>query len=420
MTMPSISDPDNLAAQHSSNLPLDALPITIRQFVVECAASLTAAPELVAIPALVVTAAAIGNSRVIRLKQDWTERPAIYAAVVSPSGTRKTPALKRAVTPLQDLDTNEKRSWAADTTVEQLARLLQRNPRGLIVIQDELTAWVKAMNQYKPKGTDREFYLSAWSDAPVKIDRVGDSQPVALSIPHPYLSVVGCIPPDAVTQLRADEGGEDGFLPRLLFSYPEPLQVRWTDRVVSEHVRQAYGNLIKQLFDLSYEGDPTCLPVTPSASSRFIEWFNAHGIEMESPGLEPFLRASYSKLHSYCARLALIHALAINPNTDTVDVCSIDAAIKLVGYFKDQARKVLPIIGKSQLTEVERCKGEIQRKLSVCRRMKKRDLQRGSAFDTQVFKQAWDGLTCPAVVTDSEGMARLWEPTNRQAAVRST
>lgn len=55
--------------------PMESLPESIRQFATACAASLSAPAELVATPALVVAAAAIGNSRVIRLKPDWTNQP---------------------------------------------------------------------------------------------------------------------------------------------------------------------------------------------------------------------------------------------------------------------------------------------------------------------------------------------------------
>src|SRR2546426_5105668 len=39
------------------------------------------------------------------------------------------------------------RTWTADTTVERLAGLLTENPRGLLLLRDELSAWVKSMNR---------------------------------------------------------------------------------------------------------------------------------------------------------------------------------------------------------------------------------------------------------------------------------
>jgi hypothetical protein len=93
-----------IAMTGESLFPIDALPGPIAQFATACAASLSAPVELVAIPALVVAAAAIANSRRIRLKPDWAEPASLFAVVVSPSGAMKSPALNMAAKPLQDLD----------------------------------------------------------------------------------------------------------------------------------------------------------------------------------------------------------------------------------------------------------------------------------------------------------------------------
>ena len=42
--------------------------------------------------------------------------------------------------------------------------VLEDNPRGLLMVQDEGVAWVRSMGQYKGgRGNDRQFWLSAWS-----------------------------------------------------------------------------------------------------------------------------------------------------------------------------------------------------------------------------------------------------------------
>jgi hypothetical protein len=60
------------------SFPTDTLAPKVRQFVEECAASLPVPPDLVALPALVTVGAAIGNTRVIRLKEGWEEPASIY------------------------------------------------------------------------------------------------------------------------------------------------------------------------------------------------------------------------------------------------------------------------------------------------------------------------------------------------------
>lgn len=400
--------------------PMASLPEPIRNFSTACAASLSAPVELVAIPALVVAAAAIGNSRAIRLKSDWSEHSCLFAAVVSPSGTMKSPALNMAAKPLQDLDSAERRTWTADVTVERLARLLEANPHGLLQVRDELSAWVKAMNQYRQgRGADRQFYLSVWSGAPIMVDRVGTGAPTSITVPHPCLSVVGCLPPDVVCDLD-DSEQEDGFLPRLLFAWPSPVSVRWSENEVPHEVREAYDNRIKELFANPMGNEPVSLALTSEAQARFIQWHDQHCSQTEDTSLPPFLRAVYAKLKGYCPRLALVHALVSNPSADKVERVSVDAAIAMVDYFKAQAWRVMPLLGQSKTSEVERCKAEIRRKLSVSRSLKKRDLQHNSAFQAETFNQALNELTSPGVIEDEEGMLRLWEPTNRQIVVPVT
>ena len=60
--------------------PLDSLPDKVKPFVEECAASLPAAAGLVALPTLVTVGAAIGNTRLLTLKDGWDESAALYAA----------------------------------------------------------------------------------------------------------------------------------------------------------------------------------------------------------------------------------------------------------------------------------------------------------------------------------------------------
>jgi hypothetical protein len=173
---------------------------------------------------LVLAGAAVGASRCIELKEGWRESPTLYAAVVGGPGTTKTPALKAVKAPFEgrelefarrfrgeyreykgrselfeqqrkarkkqpeqaesaETTTREleldrplppvlRRCLTTDATTEAMALLLSENPHGIALVRDELVAWTRSMNMYrKGKGTDREFYLSAWSSSPIRIDR---------------------------------------------------------------------------------------------------------------------------------------------------------------------------------------------------------------------------------------------------------
>lgn len=398
--------------------PIDALPEPIGDFSASCAAALSAPPELVAIPALVAAAAAIGNSRAIKLKPGWTESASLFAAVISPSGAMKTPALQMATKPIQNLESPPRRTWTSDVTVERLAGLLEENPRGLLLVRDELSAWVKSMNQYKAGGcgSDRQFYLSVWGGVPVKVDRkASGDEPKTISVMRPCLSVIGGIPPDVVHELGSKTGDEDGFLPRLLFSWPEHVPVRWTDQVVPDQLNEAYADRIKSLYLTPLIDHPLDLNISPEGMASFTKWHDLHCAQMETPELPSFLRAAYAKFKGYCARLALVHAVTKDPSTTVIGMESIISAIRLIHYFKAQAAKVMPLLAYSQQGDMERCKAAIIRKVSVCQSISKRDLQRSSSFDANIFNPALESLSVPAILVGTTGIVTLYEPTNRQA-----
>lgn len=400
---------------HAGSFPLHVLPRRIQAFINECARSLSASAEMVALPALIVLGTAIGNTRLIRLKPDWLEPPILWGAVIAPSGSIKSPALSKAMGPLQRLDSGERRTWTADVTVERLAMLLEQHSRGVVIVRDELSGWVRSMNQYRGgKGADRQFYLSTWSATSIKIDRKGqDKQAVTVSVPRPYLSVVGCIPPDVLGVLEDEGGQEDGFLARFLFCWPTPVPVRWSRSSISAETRGEYENLVEELFAIPWEGQATELPLTCDAQEYFIAWHDAMSEEAEADSCSAFVRASYSKLKGYCGRLALIHALGTDPKATEIGLESIKAAETLVSYFKVQAGRIAPVLTPFKSSTIEKCKAEIRRKLSASRFLKKRELQKNSAFSADIFNKALEELLEPEVQEIRKGEYCLKRPTNR-------
>ena len=139
---------------------------------------------MVALPLLAGLAGAIGNSCRIQLKRDYTEPAIVWAAVVSESGTRKSPAQECPILPLRKKEGEElkrfnwereiyerelqeyrvakrrrknddeaseditepkrpvcQRFTVSDITVEAIADRLEQNPRGLLLVRDELSGF---------------------------------------------------------------------------------------------------------------------------------------------------------------------------------------------------------------------------------------------------------------------------------------
>ena len=94
-----------------------------------------------------------------------------------------------------------------------------------------------------------------------------------------------------------------------------------------------------------------------------------------------------------------------DPETRTVELASVEAAIQLTSYFKGQVRRVEHLFPR-QASRIEGCRNEIQRKLSVCR-YHKRTLQKNSAYSAEIFNPAFDSMLSPEIQIDRQGMVSL-------------
>jgi hypothetical protein len=337
---------------------------------------------------LAVLGSAVGNSRVVRLKRGWDEGASIFAATIADPGEKKTPAHKVAMEPAvkkqaafrddyrRELDEHKReareyevdkkqaardgraaspppnepvmeRTVVEDTTVEALAVVLEGTPRGVLATRDELSAWARSMNQYKQggRGADRQFWLSAWSNSYASVDRKSRTEPLILQ--RPSVGVFGSIQPGVLPELG--EGREDGLLDRFLFAYPDPVPSRWTDDEISDESRAAYKGLYDGLRALHMgtddHGDPDPTPVVfaPDAKAVLVDAVNGHRREMERPGFPTHLKGPWSKLEAYLARFCLISALAravSDGDPERIETGDVLAAVVLLGYFKDHARRV--------------------------------------------------------------------------------
>jgi hypothetical protein len=378
----------NAGAGTALPFPVHALPQPVERLVKEAAAAIGCPHDGIGLAALTTLGASIGNSRVIQLKKGWTESAAIYAASIADSGEKKTAAIAVATDPAQklqnrlnkehekDLDEHAtemrqhavdakeagkqghpappeprkpvaERNHVNDTTVEALTVILKENPRGLLLERDELVGWVKAMDQYKSggKGAERQFWLSAWSNRPVSVDRKG--QPEPLSVLRPFVSVIGSIQPDVLPDLA--ENREDGMLERFLFAYPDPINSMWTEDEISDVALSSYWELYEKLRNLNMDcddlGDPVEVPLvlSPEAKELFVQTYNRHRAEMKTPGFPRNLRSPWAKLEGYFARLILIVAccrMVQNGDPERVEAEDVVRAVVLLDYFKGQARRV--------------------------------------------------------------------------------
>ena len=248
-----------------------------------------------------------------------------------------------------------------DATMEVLPIILADNPRGLIMIRDELSAFILGMNQFKGgKGNDRSNALKIWSGDRIVKDRVNHENNEPIRCAHPSLSIVGGLTPDMLGELVDPRGRADGFIDRFLLAYPDPLPVPdWSNRGIPVEVTNDWRSLIARLWvrPLDFkEGRsvPHVAYFTPEGKARWEERYNAHSAEMNDKAFPPALRGSWGKLREYAGRLTLILTLmhhaadsAADPQAIVPEVSPrhVDDAWELIAYLKTHVRRVQAVIG---------------------------------------------------------------------------
>jgi hypothetical protein len=386
--------------------PLHIFPVKVAEYWRAAGAALACPVDYVAVPGVSLLGAAIGRSRAAEVKPGYIESPLFWTATFAPPGGTKSPALRAARAPLQQaearwLDEHREREsifdvemdrfnmllkeWKAngcegepptkprrptlrqatldDATTEATAKVLVDNPRGVVMVKDEMMGFIKGMNQYKTggKGADREFWLSAWAGAPAKTNRAGTHETGPLVVQHPFVGVAGMLCPDSLPELlgegRAGTAPADGFLDRFLLSFPDPMHaVAETWRTIPEDVKQGYCDVFLDLLGLEMvteQDGPTSTRQRPyfvrfsdSARTAWEEFTGTIADRMNALEMFDPFRGVLSKLRGYGARFACLLWCLRRACGELEENAPIDADIMigasvLVDYFEAHATRCM-------------------------------------------------------------------------------
>jgi 5S rRNA maturation endonuclease (ribonuclease M5) len=380
--------------------PTERLPRALARFVREQSQALNCDASMVAPSMLATCAGAIGTTRAIGLREDWREPAVVWAAIVSRSGTLKSPAFDAAVQPLQDaqavafgehaeamadyerelakwesLSKKEKaqaekpqpplatRYVVSDCTVEALAPVLEHNPRGVLLARDELSGWVRSFDQYKGgKGSDLSQWLQLHRGGSLVRDRKTGDQRV-IFVRRAAVSICGTIQPGVLENVMTGEHWEAGLGARLLLCRPPERRKRWTERAPSRDAVEGYRATVQALLRLDHatdapgDAEPVVLPLTPDALTCWAEWYNRHA-DRQADANTDREAAVLAKLEAYAARFALIFALIENPEATAVGADAIRRGCDLAQWFADEAAR---LYGELYADDDVRERGELVR-----------------------------------------------------------
>jgi len=373
--------------------PANVLPEPIRGFVTEAAAALGCDVSFVALPTLSALAAAIGNARRIELKASWREPCVFWTAVVGDSGSLKSPALGLATAELrrlqsEALDAHESQmktheqfallheadlaAWkrtgrknaepppeppeepkparylTTDTTIEALVDRLADNPRGILLARDELAGWLTSFDQYKGgRGGDCSHWLSMFRAEPILTDRKSGDRRIT-HVERAAVSICGTIQPAILARTLSREHFEDELAARFLLAMPPALPKQWNESTVSTATLAAVETLYCRLLALDFDGEPVDVPLSGDGKRAWVAFYNAHAKQTASTAGD--LKAAYSKLEAYCARLALlVHVVrqASGEPIRQVDAASVEAAATLVGWFGHETHRIYATLSQT-------------------------------------------------------------------------
>jgi len=349
--------------------PLDALPPTIRDVVQAQVDVMKVDEAAVAVPMLAAMLGVVGNSVVIEPMADWQEPMVAWTALVAPSGEMKSATVGIAEKALNELEAGfppplpeEKRERlvVSDTTVEALGDIAFNNPRGLIVVRDELAGFVRGIGQYKKTpGADEAFWLSAHEGKRHSVDRRSTG---SITVPRLLVSVLGGIQPSVLHEVMRERNREtSGFAGRWWLVWPArrfvPIQQPEESQVHTRRTARIRLNLcLESLRKIPMvDGKPTVLTFTPPALALLLEFANrqreiAFGLPDESVE-----RGCREKSRSWVTKVAGLNALlrayeAIGPLPDgnpgvadyqrvQVEAADVEAAIRLIDWqLRENAR----------------------------------------------------------------------------------
>ena len=442
------------------------LPSILKDWVIDTANRMSCAPDFVAVTAVTALGSIIGAGCGIKPKRfdEWTVCPNLWGMAVSPPSSKKTPAINQALKPLDKIIHSARQNYAEkiasfnteklafdakskvlkrkldqeaknedgdmsavineinaleqtvspepilrryktnDATVEKIGEILVQNPKGILVLRDELVGLLSSWEKKGHEG-DRAFYLEGWNGlGSYDTDRIGRG---SIFIENLCISIIGGTQPDkllAFLRQTTDALANDGAIQRFqMLVFPDPYKWEYIDCYPDKEARNKVYEIFEHISDL----DPVSLGANPTdqfnkwpyfhfsdeAQDFFKNWtthLNSKKILEEDNKLIAEHLGKYDKL--FCA-LALIFHLVDCVTCDKKGRVSLNAAqmaANWCSYLEGHARRCYNLLGDSTMFSAQH----------IIQKIKKRKLLNNFTF-REVSRKRWSGLKNKQDVQDA-------------------
>ena len=287
-----------------------------------------------------------------------------------------------------------------DITTPKLRELMDGNPRGLILKNDELKGQLERLDKQGSEG-DRSFMMSCWSG----LDDYSEDRKCRDSLLNTPLALtwIGCIPPGPLQRYLCEAmgrgGGADGFMQRFqLVCYPDHQRIFvLSDEGMPTAIEAKIQGIIEQL-DTDFSGEPRQLLFNDEAQMFFDQWLVCHENDTRG-GAHPIYWESHlgkqAKVVAVFVIILLRFKEAINGVLeDQVSLSTLQAALQAQIYYLGHARRCYDSVVGGAVNDAEIILGLIRQK-RLPQRFKAQDIYHqglGGLSDSGRVRNALDLL----------------------------
>lgn len=364
-----------------TDFPVDIFPIGLKKMVLDVSNSIGVPASVTGSVIMTLLGTAIGNTVKISPKTSFEVTPFLWACIVMPTGSGKSPLLELLTKPIKSKQAaaykrykNELRQYQLslrafkknesdelpdeptleqylinDSTVESLSAAFEGQPKGLISVQDELASWLLGMNQYKSSGNDRQAYLQLFNSGSWSINRKSGVK----FIPSTGLGIIGNIQPETIPLVFEQESFLDGLIQRLLFVYPDTQPMKFNRHSIDNPY--LWADILSWCYQLPITTDdngfviPKILRIEGAALDAYEQFYNEYGAL--ATVLPSRYRGFISKLFLYCLKFAGILHVVQGYGSDlggNIAESVVTDAIKLTKFYFGQISLILKLYEKGK------------------------------------------------------------------------
>jgi hypothetical protein len=371
--LPNGEDVNKEAVLTTPLLPIEGFPEFLQKLIIECSNVYGTHRDFWTGAILSATCLALGEN--FKIKNKYTNGAVLWLAIIAPTGSGKTEPFRFAFSPFHRMDSKSftdfskemdeydaiktmgkkaretlgitkppemplcKQFILSDSTPESLYQVHKNNPRGIIMLRDELKGWIDDFGRYNKSG-EVANWISSWSEQAMTFNRKSERP---MKINEPFICVAGGLQPKILPELARENRAANGFLVRFCFVYPDKVnRPYFQDKELAFSFYDKYDTYLKNL--LSINNLETEYITLTSDAHKLYQEFDNRNTDLINSQESDYLRGILAKLPVIALRLALVlhySNWACNGiEHPKIEPGTIQAAINMTEYFKTTGEKV--------------------------------------------------------------------------------